>query len=326
LQRITPCRQGRSLGRSRRLRRSSILDCCARHEAALAGNPARQEFTMSTPESVVIEDGTTPSDVIPSVSIANLINVRAGVIERYGQVLKLLHEADSMGAAAHLGNVRIEIRTASRYACPILAPEALDLITREVDKGAWSYLLTQSGLRTFMDATARQKWDEEVHKGQVPELTPANVDATFSTLHGCRGDMFERGVIACFRRLSWDYKTNQPFKFGKRIILGYLFTIYGHGMSRSMHLRHHASDELDDLLRVFHLLDGRPEPDHRQGMWHQISAAVDARRDEWDGAYFHVRWFLKGSAHVTFKRLDLVDELNAILAKHYPNALPAPRP
>jgi hypothetical protein len=39
---------------------------------------------MSTRESVVIEDGTTPSELIPSVSIANPINVRAGVIERYG--------------------------------------------------------------------------------------------------------------------------------------------------------------------------------------------------------------------------------------------------
>jgi len=81
---------------------------------------------------------------------------------------------------------------------------------------------------------------------------------------------------------------------------------------------HTASDELDDLLRAFHVLDGKPEPDHRNGMYHQISEARNANGVSWDGEYFSLKWFQKGSGHVTFKRLDLVDQLNAIVAKHYP--------
>ena len=41
--------------------------------------------------------------------------------------------------------------------------------------------------------------------------------------------------------------------------------------------------------------------------------------------YFDLKWFLKGSCHVTFTRPDLVDKLNAIIAKHHPNALPEHR-
>jgi hypothetical protein len=33
----------------------------------------------------------------------------------------------------------------------------------------------------------------------------------------------------------------------------------------------------------------------------------------------------KGFGHLTFKKPDRVDALNAILAKHFPNALAAPR-
>ena len=280
---------------------------------------------MSTPEAVVIQRADERTEILPSISIENLLRLRNAALERYTRVLALLREAEDIAAAARLGHVRMEIRTGAREGCPVLAPEAGSLIVQEVDKGAWSYLMSESGLRSFMDATARRNWDDEVYKGNVPELNRDNVEATFSTMHRMRREMFERGVIACFQRLSWDYKTNQPFKFGKRIVFGHLFSVYGHGSSRSLHLRREATDELDDLLRVFHVLDQKPEPDHRQGMWYQIYNAEQARRTQCEGDYLSIRWFLKGSAHVTFKRPDLVDELNAILARHFPNALPAPR-
>jgi hypothetical protein len=33
--------------------------------------------------------------------------------------------------------------------------------------------------------------------------------------------------------------------------------------------------------------------------------------------------FQKGSGHITFKRLDLVEKMNDIVAKHFPRMLPA---
>ncbi|WP_289472880.1 DUF4942 domain-containing protein, partial [Klebsiella pneumoniae] len=90
---------------------------------------------------------------------------------------------------------------------------------RIIDTRGWDYLLSESALRTFMDAKAREQWNRQISEGDVPEFTVANIEATFAQLYGARGDMFERGVIECFRRLSWNYRTNQPFKFGKRIIV-----------------------------------------------------------------------------------------------------------
>ena len=279
---------------------------------------------MSTVE-VLNDSQSTATEVVPSVSIENMVNMRAAAIERCMNAVKLLREAQEIIRTAKLGEVRIEMKTSERSDSSIFENDAPELIRQEIDRGAWRYLMNESGMRTFMDATARKAWDEQLYKGVVPELTLENIEATFKTLHAQRGDMFERGVIACFQRLSWDYKTNQPFKFGKRIILGYLFSVYGSGPSRWLSLNHRSCDELDDLLRVFRVLDGKPQPDHRQGTWQKISEAERDKKDECDMEYFHVRWFRKGSGHLTFKRLDLVDRLNAILAKHYPRALAADR-
>lgn len=185
---------------------------------------------------------------------------------------------------------------------------------RTVDAHAWQYLLKESGLRTFMDAKAREKWDAQIHDGDIPELTASNIEATFDMLYGSRGDMFERGVLECFKRLSWNYKTNQPFKFGKRIIIGNLFSSYGYQ-------NHGRTNELDDLMRVFHVIEGKPEMDHRYAMYHQFSVALAAGKTSMENDYIQVKWFKKGTGHITFKRPDLVEKLNLIIAKHYPNAL-----
>jgi hypothetical protein len=78
-------------------------------------------------------------------------------------------------------------------------------------------------------------------------------------------------------------------------------------------------------MRVFYVLDGRPEPDMRQqGMNAQIGEGLRSTRSV-DNQYLSIRLYRNGNGHVTFKRLDLVDKMNRILAKHHPNALPAPR-
>lgn len=260
---------------------------------------------------------------IKSVSIENMVRVRAGVIERIEQAVALLHQAHDMAASAHIGWPRIDIESTGRCGgAPLLSPHGLPTMRQAIDRVAWGYLMKESGLRTFMDASARKEWDASLHdKEDVPELTMENVKATFQTMYNARGEMFERGVIRCFKSLSWDYKTNQPFRFGKRIIMNRMMDVWG-SKPKYISASHTGSDQLDDLLRVFHVLDDKPEPDHRNGMYYQIGKARSANAMSCDGEYFDLKWFLKGSGHVTFKRLDLVDQLNAIIAKHFPGALP----
>ncbi|TPA31610.1 DUF4942 domain-containing protein [Burkholderia pseudomallei] len=265
------------------------------------------------------------TDLVKSVSITNLANQRVAVVERVRAALDLLGEAQQLAKAAHLGFPRLVLDES--YGCrgrPTITgeyakrDEAETAIVRIIDIRGWDYLLAESGLRTFMDAKAREQWNSQIAEGDVPELTAANIEATFTRLYGARGDMFERGVLECFRQLSWNYKTNEPFKFGRKIILQYLF--------RDGFLNYRATDKLDDLIRVFCVLDGKPEPDHRHGAHALVAEHRQSRRTEAKNDYFHLRWFKNGNGHLTFKRADLVEQMNRILAKHYPNALASEAP
>src|SRR5262249_1168247 len=155
------------------------------------------------------------------------------------------------------------------------------------------HLFSKSGIRTFMDATARQTWDDAIEKQDVPALTIENVTATFAAMYGQRREMFERGVVAVFRSLSWDYKTNNPVKCGKRIVLRYIIRSRGWYVSTS------GCDKLGDLVRVFRVLDAKPEPDHRASTWRTLH---DLRWPEQqqlaDLDYFTIRGFKNGNGHL----------------------------
>ncbi len=86
-----------------------------------------------------------------------------------------------------------------------------------------------------------------------------------------------------------------------------------------------ASLALDDLVRPFYLLDGRNIPDFRSSIGAQYGEFLGngdnvGKLLEWE--YFTVRGYQKGTVHIVFKRSDLVEKLNDIIARHYPGALP----
>lgn len=265
----------------------------------------------------------TTTDLIPSLSIDNFIAQRDAMVERAREARRLLQEVHEIAAAMpDIPNSSGWFSRLDIYTQPErreFIKDGFDLYVKAIDAACWARLLDLSGLRTFMNAETRQKWSDNIDKREVPELTYANVEATFRTLYAMRGDMFEQGIVSVFRSLSWDYKTNNPVMFGKRIILRHTYDVsYGF-----VHVDHGGANKLDDVLRVLSILDGKPEPDHRQGAYQRLSAAKLTVAD-FDG-YFTVKGFKNGNGHLTFNRPDLVDRMNQIIAKHYPGALPPAR-
>jgi len=101
----------------------------------------------------------------------------------------LLGEAQQLAKAAHLGFPRLVLDES--YGCrgrPTITgeyakrDEAEAALVRIVDIRGWDYLLSESGLRTFMDATAREQWGHQIAEGDVPALTADNINATFTQL------------------------------------------------------------------------------------------------------------------------------------------------
>ena len=271
-------------------------------------------------------DAGPEHELIPSLSIANLLQQREAVMILFQEALEKLEQAHALASAARLGFPDISMARGWRGHGLHMTGEFANRTTRLetfqacLDAGGWTTLLQDSGLRSMMSASKRREVDEQIGAEKVPELTREAIRATFATLHDSRVDMFEQGVIECFRRLSWDYKTNLPQKFGKRIVMTSL-TSYGSANMRQ-------TDHLDDLLRVFHLCDGKPEADHRRGAYRLITDAMQSTA-AWpkvaEHDYLSIRLFKNQNGHVTFKRPDLIHRLNRILAKHYPHALASPK-
>lgn len=83
-------------------------------------------------------------------------------------------------------------------------------------------------------------------------------------------------------------------------------------------------DQLADLERMLHLLDGKPLPDNRGDittrLYEHICANWQAAKDYHD-EYLIIKYFMKGSAHLTFRKLELAEKTNDIVAEHYPEML-----
>lgn len=71
------------------------------------------------------------------------------------------------------------------------------------------------------------------------------------------------------------------------------------------------------------LLDGNPVPDNRSDVTRRLSDGIRENRhsNRYEDKMFAIKYFQKGTAHINFKRPELLDKLNDIIARHYPGAL-----
>lgn len=268
-------------------------------------------------------------EIIPSISIEALLRRRDAAVERALQAIALLREGAAIAAEGGFGFVDISMskhysNTVQHRLCGHYADSDTEtILRREIDRGCWKMLMDQSGLRSVMNAATRQRLDEELAGNAVPPLTRDNIITTFSLLHEQRGQMLEDGVIAVFKSLSWDYKTNHPAFLGRRLILRYV-TCASYKIGRFGPVNHRMTDQLDDLQRVISLLHGKPEADHRAGWFQLVSEAIRGTGMA-ENDTLEIRLYGNGNGHLLFKEQAVVDRLNRIIAQRFPDALPAPR-
>ncbi|HDL6672674.1 TPA: DUF4942 domain-containing protein [Yersinia enterocolitica] len=268
---------------------------------------------------------TGHTDVICSTSIERIVTGRNAALTR---IESLISELDDISILTHdIGGGTVQewgMREGHRYDCwftekPVKAMKAM---TRNIDRRIWRDLMNKSGMLSLMDAQARDEWHKSLEKDDIPAISEDNILSTFEQLHQSKGEVFERGVINVFKGLSWDYKTNNPCYFGKKIIVNNLVKYDKWGYSLSWGWRR---DQLADLERMLFLLDGETIPDNRHDVTIRLMDFIrdNPRQQVFEDDLFTIRLFQKGSGHITFKRMDLVEKMNDIIAKHYPGILAA---
>ncbi|CAM6938582.1 DUF4942 domain-containing protein [Enterobacter asburiae] len=278
------------------------------------------ELTLTGPEVL-----TGHTDIICSTSIERIITGRNAAL---AQIEALIQQLDDISILTRSigGKTALDWAMKQDFRCGCWLIEkretAMKAITRNLDRGIWRDLMKKSGMLSIMDAQARDQWYNSLEKEDISVVSEANILSTFEQLHLNKIDVFERGVINVFKGLSWDYKTNSPCSFGKKIIVNNLVAHSRWGFSLNWGWRR---DQLADLERMLFLLDGKPIPDNRGDVTTRLMEHIrdNPSKDIYEDDFFSIRYFQKGTVHITFKRIDLTEKMNDIVAKHYPGMLAA---
>lgn len=261
--------------------------------------------------------------VICSTSIERIVSGRNAAL---AQIESLIQQIDdvSMLTRSIGGKTALDWAMKQDFRCGCWLMEkreaAMKAITRNLDRDIWRDLMKRSGMLAIMDAQAREQWYNSLEKDDIPAISEENIINTFKQLHLNKDEVFERGVINVFKGLSWDYKSNSPCKFGKKIIVNGLvkYDRWGFGLNWGW-----QRDRLADLERMLMLLDRKLVPDNRADVTRRLSDHIHENRHStsYEDEMFTIKYFQKGTAHITFKRSELVDKLNDIIARHYPGLL-----
>lgn len=184
-------------------------------------------------------------------------------------------------------------------------------------RDAWRVLADKLGVRNLMSVKAREEFDKQLESGDLPDITPETLTGVILGMVGSARTYMEHAAREVFDYLRpahyhgrSEYKTNADyFRVGRKVILHAVQTGYGTPFRAS----YHREAQLTAVDNVFHLLagcsilrDGRPP----------LLAAIEKAGHDGKGEtdLFAFRCFKNGNLHLTFKRLDLVKELNRVAA------------
>ena len=105
-----------------------------------------------------------------------------------------------------------------------------------------------------------------------------------------------------------EYKTNKRFQIGKKAIKDWMVENHGYGFG----IRHRSEKEITALDNAFHLLDGKGVRRYPEDLVTGIKTSMKEKKQYYEDDMFKCKWYLKGTLHIEFKRLDLLKKFNQI--------------
>lgn len=240
-------------------------------------------------------------------------------IESYQMAVKEVDEAFNHLAAAkrHLQYIygenesrwRVEVLKSHQNYCN-LERAALDN-KQAMKKTMWSYIIEKTQIRHLLTEKKQQELDRMIENETLPEVEADTIRAFISNLACNLPNLFKEACCEVFDMLRpprSEYKTNTEFEIGSKVIMNYMID-YSFG---SCMLEYRREQSLINLDNVFHLMDGKGSVKYPHDLVTAIKGAIREKRWDVETEYFKCKWHKKRSLHITFKRLDLVQELNRV--------------
>lgn len=275
------------------------------------------------------------TDIIKKGSVEELVARRDRAVELLKTAVELVHAANEayktvMGPETRYGLGTIKDRDFWYAVESKDLDRAIEMARTEIDGALWRHLLDSLGFRNYMDADSIKSFMEMTKKAP-PSVTVENCRATFQGLRENASEVFRRGLVNVFMKLDTNYRTNSAFRLGKKVILTNVIDKYGY-----WNIWRQGHERISDVDRIFHVLDNKALPDPRKTEEgtpdHRGDAAamlaLDFRGEKTgvvETEYLRMKWFKNGSVHLEFKRADLVEKANRLIAEHFGEVLPDAR-
>jgi hypothetical protein len=182
-----------------------------------------------------------------------------------------------------------------------------------VKRAAWHQVFERTNMRSVMTDRVRKDWNEFQATQGAAEFTQANIMAFFDMLISNRANILHQCVVDVFDRMtSYDKKNKIHHKVNRKVILPWFIENHSGSWGNSLSTNHRKWDQMDDIDRAMCLVSGKSLDNIRTFRTALQRALTDNKSQpgECESEFFHIRYFLKGTVHLTFKDTNVWNEFN----------------
>lgn len=188
--------------------------------------------------------------------------------------------------------------------------QSIEQSIRDMDRAFWRRSFDLTGFGSIMDSEERSKFERSLEY-DPPVFNMDNIRSTFIQLYQGADDMFRRGIVNVFRQLDGNYSRHDAFKIAPKVIIQYSTDSF----FDYPRVNYGKEQLFDDIDRCFKVLDGqkhnsRDLETRLNDHWKKVSPIYN---DE----YYEIKAYKNGNTHWKFKRLDLLEKVNELIAEHY---------
>lgn len=189
---------------------------------------------------------------------------------------------------------------------------------KQLDQRLWRQAFDYTGFMQIMDREAKAEFLAEVDRNP-PAFTVQNIRSTFLSISQQAETLFARGLVNVFLRLSDKHKSNtkEPFKVNRKAVLTYMVEKDWRKPTVMISHRSYASEQLNDIDRVFKMLDGKKHAPRELEQACNVAFSEAENGNRYHDDYYEIRGFMNGNLHIIFKRADLLDKANKVIGDYY---------
>lgn len=268
----------------------------------------------------------------PSVGGDNML----AVIDKLGNMQHYYDKANEhmLQGFAHIRKAAVYLAANKASAdWPKIIPLALGNVTearaeflRQHRRSAWMMVFEQMEFRNWLDKKQTAAFIREIERtGNIP-FTAENIRGTLQNVFLQRNQLFETSVSNVFDMLTnyfkgntnhtEGWKSNDGYKVNQKIVFPYGCSYEGRG-TFGYWSAYHREDIYTDIDRVLCVLDGKSFA-KCVTIGHALRdgfKAYETAGNRCESDYFSIRFFKKGTVHLTWKRPDLRQAFNVSAAK-----------